>query len=493
MRLLLLKISRILLLLPEISAAGVGKAWQVLPYATDYWNHPSWPRLDSSAFEVRSVSGVGHLTPLETTQRNLNLNQPQPVEPNAVPSTKHFAFSQKFEPIYANSFYDHDENHDETNEAEVGDKIFRTGLMMTILKPEYNKGSINEEIADEEKEGMSRIRRDTENETKLEQIATAKNVREVRLNSPETWSTQPLSIEYPHRSGLDQMIQQTVEDEDLPNARSYQAPRAGFVTSHHRRSYEHREARDMPVTRGYDEYDFPWYRNAIRDRDYDPVAYRRGFSYYYPDRYRMERDYYMRVPNDYSYYYDRFRDEDLDLYGRSRATPKSKRIIYYATLPEVVRKPVDLRNYPRSYDGTRSPVSRDGTFKRIPGNVDPSRYRYRHLYDGYDSYSKRSSFSDRPYPYPEDESRRKVTLDSLRNNDHFDQNNDRKLANQISVRNQGNLPWPVQIGTEVSVKDDEKIPGRKIFGENNGYERFQSAQLQKAPDATGSSELQSDN
>lgn len=496
MRLLLFQISPLLCLLTEIGAAGIGKAWQILPYATDSWNHPSWPRLDSSAFEVRSVSGVGHLNPFETAQSNLKTDQSKFIESNTVAMPKpHSVFSQKyldrFEPTFEEP-YDRYESRGETNNAEHRDKIFKTGLAMTVLRPEEDKDS-TKATADEATETVSRVRRDTENETRLEQISSTKNVREVRLSSAENWSTQPLSIEFPHRTSLDQTMHQTVDGEELANARGYHAPRADFVTSHHRRSYEQREARDMPVTRGYDDYDVPWYRSAIRDRDYDPLSYRRGYSYYYPDRYRMERDYYMRVPNDYSYYYDRYRDEDLDLYGRSRPTPKPKRIIYYATLPEIVRKPVDLRNYPRPYDGTRTPVSRDGSYKRIPGNVDPSRYRYRNLYDGYDNYSKRSSFAERPYSYPEDEGRRKATLETFRNNDPYDQNNERKLANQISMRNEGKLPWPVQIATEVSVKDDERIPGRKIFGETNGYERFQSAQLQKAPDATGSSELQSDN
>lgn len=480
MRLYLLKIYTLLFLSTDIDAAGIGKAWQVVPHSKDQWNYPWWSRLDSSAFEVRSVSGVGRLDPLESPQKSLKLDR---LDSNGANSeNSHDRFDRMFDDRY--------ENLDEAEDAEMEDKVFRTGIVMTLHRPANSKDT-PEETPDRTKEGLSRVRRDAENETKMEQISTTKNVREVRLSSPESWSTQPFSIQFLHRSNPDQMVQQTVDDEDMGNARSYHEPRADFVTSHHRRSYDHRETRDMPVTRSYDDLDFPWYRNALRERDYDPPAYRRGYSYYYPDRYRMERDYYMRLPHDYSYYYDRYRDEDLDLYGRSRPTPKPKRIIYYATLPEVVRKPVDLRNYPRAYDGTRSPVSRDGSYKRIPGNVDPSRFRYRHLYDGYDSYSKRSSLMDRPYP--EEESRRKLTLENLRNNDPFDRNNDRKLANQVSARNEGKVPWPVQIGTEVSVKDDERIPGRKIFGDNGGYERFQSAQLQKAPDATGSSELQSDN
>ncbi|XP_031847909.2 uncharacterized protein LOC116433686 isoform X1 [Nomia melanderi] len=470
---LLLEAYPLLLLLTGVCATGIGKAWQVLPYATVDWNHESWPRSDSSVFEVRSVSGVGHLDP------------PGPSQPNTKPGTESTEPNDLPKSSIKNPHDRLERTAESHNQNEAAEKILDTGVMMTVLQGNARDITANSE------EDISRVRRDADNETRMEQITTTKNVREVRLSSPETWSSQSLSVEFPNR-GLDQMIQQTVDEEELPNSRGYHAPRADFVTSHQRRSYDHRDARDMPVTRGYDDYDFPWYRNAAREREYDPVAYRRGYSYYYPDRYRMERDYYMRLPQDYAYYYDRYRDEDLDLYGRSRPTPKPKRIIYYATLPEIVRKPVDLRNYPRQYEAARTPVSRDGTYKRIPGNVDPSRYRFRHLYDGYDSYSKRSSF-DRPFSYGDEDGRRKVTLESLRNNEPLDQSGDRKLANQVSVRNDGKLPWPVQIGTEVSVKDDDRVPGRKIFGESNGYERFQSAQLQKAPDATGSSELQSDN
>ncbi|XP_012140516.1 uncharacterized protein LOC100875712 [Megachile rotundata] len=439
MRLIPLRVYPLLFLLTEIDAAGIGEAWQVSPHSTDYRDQPSWPRSDSSAFEIRTVSGFGHLNPLEKAERT---SKKRDIESDVVPK----------------------ENRPrERNDAD---------LAMTVRPAER----------------VSRRRRDAENETNLEEISK-KNVREARLGLADSWSAQPLSVEFPRRS-LDRTMQ-AMDEEESTNGRGYQAPRADFVTSHHRRSYDHRESRDMPVSRGYDDYDYSWYRNGIREREYDPFAYRRGFGYYYPDRYRMERDYYARLPNDYSYYLDRYRDEELDLYGRSRPTPKPKRIIYYATLPEIVRKPVDLRNYPRPYDASRTPASRDGSYKRIPGNVDPTRYRYRQPYDSYDSYSKRASVLDRPYSYPEEESRRKPTLENLRNDDHPEQNNERKMAGH--TRNEGKMPWSVQIGTEVSVKDDERISGRKIFGESNGYDRFQSAQLQKAPDATGSSELHTDN
>ncbi|XP_033326928.1 uncharacterized protein LOC117220769 [Megalopta genalis] len=479
MRLLLFKLCPLLFFLTGIVASGIGKAWQVLPYATYDWAHPSWPRSASSPFEIRSVSGVGRLDHSENAQTDLKRDSPATSFLGSKPR-------ERFERVLLTADDEQrnrDENRDVPDDPEIHEKIFHTGLMMTVFRPDDGLGGVTANTGND----VLRVRRDADNETKMEQIATTKNVREGRMSSPETWSSQSLSVEYPHRGSLDQMIQQTEEDQESPDGRGYQNRRADFVTSHHRRSYDHR---DMPMHRAYDDYDY--YRNLPRDREYDPVVYRRRYSYYYPDRYRMERNYYMHVPQENSYYYDRYRDEDLDLYRGPRPTPKPKRIIYYATLPEVVRKPVDLRNYPRPYEGTRTPVSRDRSYKRIPGNVDPSGYRFRRLYDAYDSYLKRSSF-DRPYSYPDEEARRKMSLESLRNNEPIDQNSDRKLASQVSIRNDGKLPWPVQIGTEVSVKDDDRVPGRKIYGDSNGYERFQNAQLQKAPDATGSSELQSDN
>lgn len=55
-------------LLTGRDAAGIGKAWEVSPVKSP--DHPShlipWPRLESSAFEVRSISGVGRLAPSDT-------------------------------------------------------------------------------------------------------------------------------------------------------------------------------------------------------------------------------------------------------------------------------------------------------------------------------------------------------------------------------------------------------------------------------------------
>lgn len=505
----------LIFLLAGVNAAGIGEAWQVTPHVKSvYTDHPFRPRSDSSAFEVRTVSGVGRLAPFDDSRnvhKHPELTTPDLVEPNVLPEGAEEILRENknlehFQKLLEDSPYGNDEVEDDVVEggAVPMQKIFQKTLMMRILHA-------NKKNDDDNKQAttgiIQRIRRQAENESaSMEKIATAKNVREARLSSPETWSTaaQPISVEFRHRIPLDQVIQQQQEEEEAAALsslyRRHQAPHADFVTAQHRRYPDYRESRDLPVTKNYDDYDrMSWYRNAIRERDYEYPSYRRGYSYQYPDRYRMERDYYMRSPGDQYHYdrYDRYRDDDLEFY-RSRSTPKPKRIIYYATLPEIVRKPVDLRNYPR-YDAiaAKTPVTRDSTYKRIPGNVDPNKFRYRQSYvSGYDPYTKRSSYYDRPYEYPEDDSRRVRVSTKEDLNDRFGgANNERKVSNLIAIRDDlGKLPWPVQIGTEVSIKDDERIPGRKIFGESSiGYERFQSAQLQKAPDATGSSELQSDN
>lgn len=56
---------------------------------------------------------------------------------------------------------------------------------------------------------------------------------------------------------------------------------------------------------------------------------------------------------------------------------------------------------------------------------------------------------------------------------------DRPLESQISRSDDRRLPWPVQIGTEVSIKENERIPGRKIFGQLENYERYDGSRSKK--------------
>ncbi|XP_020281536.1 uncharacterized protein LOC109853642 [Pseudomyrmex gracilis] len=499
---------RLIFLLAGVTAAGVGEAWQITPHVKSVYNDQLRPRLDSSAFEVRTVSGVGRWTPFnesENVRKQAEIAVSSSVESND-PADVEETVRENKSLEYLRKFLDSSSYSDDEVETVPLQKIFKKTLMMRILHAnDANEDNDENEVR---RGTVQRTRRQANNETSMEKISTAKNVREVRVDSPETWSTsvQPISVEFRQHIPLDQIIRQQQEEEEAASLsgsyRRHQAPRADFITGqHHRRSYpEYRESRDMVKT--YDDYDYmsPWYRNAIRERDYEYPSYRRDYGYQYPDRYRTERNYYMRLPSDSYYYdrYDRYRDDDFDFYARNRLAPKPRRIIYYATLPEVVRKPVDLRNPRPPYDAGRTPVTREGTYnKRVPGNVDPGRYRYQ--YGGYDPYAKRSSYYDRPYVHPEDDTRRVrvPTKENFVRNDEFGAtNNERKVSNLITIRDDDNkLPWPVQVGAEVNIKEDERIPGRKIYGEqaNSGYERFQSAQLQKAPDATGSSELQSDN
>ncbi|XP_015175818.1 PREDICTED: uncharacterized protein LOC107066074 isoform X2 [Polistes dominula] len=475
----------------SIEAIGVGQAWRVSPYSkTDYsLEHPSWPRLDSSAFEVRTVSGVGRFVPFNDLRNFHNdqiIEKIDNIEPNSLIEQENIERDSRemsqFEDIVTKKSKNvrkdlsFDQKMTEDTVTTYPQKIFRTKVSMRVFPIDnWDKSlNINEKLDKIKETNNHRVRRETENDTNMERIGTMLTLREARLASPETWSKQPLSVEFRHRSNFEQpsSIRDSNNDEDDTSIgiRNYQSPRADFVTSHyHRRVYpDNRESRDTFVSKTFDDIDLPWYRNMIRERDYDlPSIPRRSYSEYYrnyPERnYRMERDYYMRIPNnEHSYYYDRYRDEDLDLYGRSRPTPKPKRIIYYATLPEIVRKPVDLRNYPKTpYDGglTRTTVTRGGTFERVPGNVDPSR---------------------------DDEDRRKGSIkENLNDHDSgFEASNDRNVVNQIQNRDDGNkLPWPVQIGTEVSVKDDDRIHGRKIFGDTIGFER-----LQNSPEHTSTNE-----
>ncbi|XP_066590903.1 uncharacterized protein [Prorops nasuta] len=510
-----------LILLARSRAAGIGEAWRISPYeeSDESSDHPTWPRSENSAFEVRSVSGVGRFAPLDTARANVRSARSEISvdKPERPPTSEDF---QQDEPkLYSlpnpkkqqvgddlpavETIHDIDHN----DQMESTEKPVTTTLKVRISRPLPEHVPVDQDLDEllRQKKALSRVRRqievvtDMDSGRKMEKIGSSKSVREARLqdDAPEGWSKQPISVEIRQRQTLDQIVQQDRDDMVLPPAsfRSYEAPRADFVTGHYGRFFtSNRESRDMPATRPYDDYDMPWYRNAIRERDYDyhyrpPVTY----NYRYPDRYRTGRDYYVR-PHD-PFYYDRYREDDLTTYDRNRpAAPKPKRIIYYATLPEVVRKPVDLRNYPRPYDGLmRAQIGNDGLYKRIPGNVDPNKYRYRYPYDVYDFYSKRTGFLDRPYTnYQDDESRRKGPT---KEGEGYDSNQDgRKISNQISGRDEGKVPWPVQIGTEVTVKNDDRIPGRKIFGEN-GYERVHSAQLQNAPDAesTSTTDIENDN
>ncbi|XP_012281684.1 uncharacterized protein LOC105700430 [Orussus abietinus] len=505
----------LLLLAVGAKAGGIGTAWDISPSTVeDTSSHrPSWPKLESSAFEVHSISGVGRLSTVEKHQplENYRISKKDVADLNGFSEVGEYSRSgrqsEDFEyetedlvledPSFDEEFFrsrrdlqDADRKEYLVTRSEIPDSEEESLRDQREPEEVYSQGSSSSNLVHVPEVERSRVRREADKD--MEKISGTKNVREARLGSPESWSKQPVSVEFRHRVNLDQVTRDNFLPVAGPNR---MPPKTDFVTSQRRDFPETRESRDLPFSRSYDDY-VPMYPDRVQERVFD-VHIPRG---YYPDRYRTERDYYPRGFES-QYYPNRYHEDDLDsMFGRAR--PKPKRVIYYATLPEVVRKPVDLRNYERPYEGSRSPavpLSSAGShlYKRVPGNVDPNRYRYRptYLYDNYDPYSKKmDGFYSRPYPSylarVEDDGRpllefeRVPTKENLRGKETPDSSEDRKLESQIASKDYAKVPWPVHIGAEVNVKDDERIPGRKILGQVDSFNgAYNSARLQQSEDS----------
>lgn len=334
----------------------------------------------------------------------------------------------------------------------------------------------------------------------MEKIAGTKNVREARLSSPDSWSKQPISVEFRHRTPLDQI---TPDEEDPPtSSRRSSFPQTDFITSNRRYFAESRESREMPVARKYDDYDVPIYHSPGREYD---VPIPRSYYYPNPNRYRTEREYRYRGPAMPPYLYDQYPANNFEHYERNRAVTKPQRIIYYATLPEIVRKP-DLGNYPRPYDGpSRVPPASSVPRNLITGRkhvqdtMEPSRRPYfRYPYDAYnyDGY-KRPGFYDRSASLHKESGRRssqdRNMVPSHKENLRMADDPSANSSQERKTRDNQGLPWPVQIGTEISVKENERIPGRKIFGQLEGYDRYESTRVKKAPNESDGDTTQDSN
>lgn len=173
-----------------------------------------------------------------------------------------------------------------------------------------------------------------------------------------------------------------------------------------------------------------------------PVYYNHEPNYRYRDN---SDDYYTRFPRHYQPYQDPYNrnyyrdenpryqpgspyetDDNIGNYYNERPVYKQRRIIYYATLPEVVRSPHpvgdlgDRYNYRDSYEA-------DGRYARIPSQnahrvgVDPYRFRK---------------------PFPVEKSR-------------YDESGSVKGA------------YPLKVSTDVNVKEIKKNPERRIFSEGD--------------------------
>ncbi|XP_046614599.1 uncharacterized protein LOC124302449 isoform X1 [Neodiprion virginianus] len=423
----------------HVSTAAVGEAYDISPTSTYHLsNHPSW---SGSALEIRSVSGVGHfaasVNPHETIDHRRNRRGLEEFETDP----------EKY--IEDLSFEDFPRSRREMKDVEEFTRF--EGLMK---KP--------------------RVRRDAE--PNLEKVSSSKSVREARLNSPETWSKQPISIELRRHSNADQ----TPFGKDIHGSSGHHVPKTDFVTGHRRDFSESRESRAMPeLARSYQDY-VPLFREKVRQRDFDVTIPR----YYYPDRFGSDRSIDERRPASSTHYYNRYNEEDVSPYGRAHIQSKPKRIVYYAHLPEVARKPVDIRNNRHLYDDVvRSPpeaVASSTSYSRAPGHVDNNNYRYRMSYP-YEAYRPYQRYA---YRRPYDALYRSEMNDdqymdhaSLREELRYPEleggSLDRKVYSRVFDRSESTLPWPVEIGTKLHIKDDKRIPGRRIFGQNNddnGYE-----------------------
>ncbi|KAL7297319.1 hypothetical protein TKK_0009714 [Trichogramma kaykai] len=377
---------------------------------------------------------------------------------------------------------------------------------------------LSSKLSDATSGQQKRLRRQVEEQDIVDIKPENKSSREARMMplsssssaAVDSWSKSLVSPPAAYRHRYDQY--DPIYDDDVDNSeaanlppliRAHYAPKTDFVTSGRGRSLnphldgrypEARESRDLPVSRTYEDYDVPVFRNIVREHDFDVQLPKN----YYPSRHRSQRDFYHRGAASSIPYNNRYRDEDEDYetYGRYRPMPKPKRIIYYATLPEIVRKPVDLRNYQRPYEAvvvSASPQLRpeaqiEPERNRVAPNTvavvpaEPSRRPLRYSYDNnYDNYVKRSSYYDRrrpPYAAGGED-----RLDRMRAsfNDRI-RSDDRRYESLARSVNDRKTPWPIQIGAEVNVKENERIPGRKFFGQIDNYGRYDDSRYKKIID-----------
>lgn len=235
--------------------------------------------------------------------------------------------------------------------------------------------------------------------------------REPRGVTKEQWIKQPYPVQNKAESNY--------EDVSLSASENVRAPRVHFVTQ--RRS----ESAPPAIYRQYDpdgsSRDKDLARDSLRnvpratDRDFYVRRSRHYDPYLLPPPHYYEQRYdpYYRLDNfRHRRYEQKYEPERDDGYGKNR------RIIYYATLPEVVRSPpnADLRD----------------------------RYSYRDRYDDRYVTSPPLSVTADPYRY------RKAYLPNKA---------------RYEERERTKVPYPVKVSTDVSVREIKKNPERRIYSE----------------------------
>lgn len=301
--------------------------------------------------------------------------------------------------------------------------------------------------------------------------------REPRGATKEQWIKQPYPVERP-------------VDDNVPSASdSIRAPRVHFVTQRRPGQnnnqgviQENRQPQTPPPPPGPPAPQPPPYHRMHderegRTRDFDPYSRPPPppQSPYYP-AYPRPRSYDPYRPRYYDPYFDRDRFDDRrygfdgydqrfdrDRNGRPMMPQlplppppppgnKQRRIIYYATLPEVVRTP--------------SPNSAD--------------YRYRFRYqDGYDDRAPGMTSSGRlppGPPGPADYRGGKPYTNQIQKHRDYDRANAERKKTPL---------YPVKVSTDVNVREPKKSPERRVYSEvDRRYNNYKPPSFQTAEEGS---------
>lgn len=222
--------------------------------------------------------------------------------------------------------------------------------------------------------------------------------REPRGAVTEQWVKQPFTVQ---------------DDNVAASSEGFRAPRVHFVTHRMSESAQSPSAFYRSFDREGRAGDFP--RDMERDFSYRTRYYEHPQNY----RYRPDPYYHHDEIRDRRYYsprYDRYSPDRNDHYAYSNR--QQRRIIYYATLPEVVRTPDRFSYYDR-YDD------------RYPAPSEPYKFR------------KQPSFTVTKSRYEQDMEGTKT-------------------------------PYPLKVSTDVNVREVKKNPEGRIYSESERRYNFKS-------------------
>ncbi|XP_077299008.1 uncharacterized protein LOC143920164 [Arctopsyche grandis] len=325
--------------------------------------------------------------------------------------------------------------------------------------------------------------------------------REARGATKDQW----IKLPYVGRPLENDQLSSSIPSNDEVNHRM---PRVNFVTQNKGlQTAESRNQRESIPRSTYARSNlrtdiYPPNRDG-RGRSLDYSTYSRQ-SFYYPDEYRRKGyyddldyydDFYYNQRKDPYDRYDRYDKTDYrngrrydyndynrykpydrhdDYYGYDTARyDKPRRIIYYATLPDVIRTPPSVYRYPQT-------------------RYDDDKYYRDNRYDGY-----RSGHYYPRYPYSalkksENEGPRDLSTSSTANKekaaDALKRQQESQKKNNDERARDGNLnshQYPASLSTNMNVNDN-KVPHQTLYHDvtriDNDYHRYDHPSFQAAVD-----------